>query len=1091
MGATDIQCDGIHGEKGDRGKRIELANTYFFKGRKSLTKGNKDEALRMFRASVAIHEEVYGTYHKRTARSYFFLAQTLFKHTNDFDRALTAYRRSLRVGLVELSLDGDYNYVEGAKRAIRELLFDKKAFDIKAVENFFSSIVESIRLEKEGLDYTDKNDYECAIEAFEKCLAIEEKAEGTFPLDLGHLHVRIAEVNTKQGEHGMAINDYRSALSIYESSLGREHVDSIFCLRGIESSLHEKNLSDSVIHEYIESISRSLHHCKKGDAFIESNMFREAVDEYEAARLIEEKSFGKYPLTASDIRKKLGLTFRSLKEYDRAILELRTALSINIFECGEDHQSIIVTLQDIRSVMEEKGYDFSSINKYMNTVAFSVKHERYGEHLLLEKKDFSGAIEEFQKSLGLEVSALGRYHLTQGGLFKAIGDAFLQNAIFDFAVVNYRNALVVYEPILGIEHDYAVSVLTLIGNAARGTGLNTDEVDQYRKIVSESIIVEKTAENLVKCGAESDAIAAYRRVARREGSLIGKYHLSTAHLHGKIAEVLKNMGRYDSAIVSYRYILAINLKSLGMDHMNTENAVEDLVDISILKGLENEDAVNYGQKAKISIEHEDNGDEAMRKENFQSAITHYKKALEIEEHFLGDDHLVIEGLLQKIVECHNLSGKTGQAFHFYRKMIRIYMMYASPDYETNSMLRSLEATVQDLGLSEAQKVEYVDIVKESVKCEINGDFAEESNDYVKAIDQYSRCLLMEQSLLGMLHPSIWPIHKKIGSTFVKKGDIDLAIISHSKALAILESYLGMKEKETAETYNELLNATLKKINCISDARQVGSKQSEKITTFSEQSFEKNVIKENKYNDSAPKEDKKGANIYSVFGLLRNDVSGEENNREGEKMEILKGLAQRWHELDESKTIININVRGHIEGKKSISDTSPVLFPSQRENKQGQKYILQQRNKPDDPDMVFPFTKSRGAKNGSTEKPLVDFEGKSSLITPSIENKINDMDTKNRGIGNLIERFSTIQKMNPIKSDEVPQRKSIPTKEEERADELNSLQNSGAKDVKDVKDDNLPEIQEFNGNRNSKHDMENDNHSDSSSTSFSIASYESL
>jgi len=936
MGLTVTQCDGIHDEKRDRGKRIELANAYFFRGRKSLTKGNKDEALRMFRASVAIQEEVYGTYHKRTARSYFFLAQTLFKHTNEVDRALTAYRRSLRVGL---SLGGDHKYVEGAKRAIREILLAKKPFDVKSVENFFSSIIESVRLEKEGLDYIEKNDYECALEAFENCLAVEEKAEGTFPLDLGHLHIRIAEVNRKEGQYGMAINAYRSALFIYESALGREHADSICCLKGIESSLYKMNVSDSVIQEYIQSILRSLHHCQKGNAFMESNMFREAINEYEAACLIEEKSLGKYPLTASGIRKKLGLAFRSLKEYDRAILELRTTISINIFECGEDHQSIVLILQDIRAVMAEKGYDFSSVNKYMNTVAFSVKHERYGEHLLLEKRDFPGAIEEFQKSLALEVSALGKYHLTQGGLFKAIGDAFLQDKIFDFAVVNYRNALIVYQPILGIDHDYTVSVSTSIGDAARGTGLNTDEVDEYRKIVSESIIIEKTAEIFIKDGAESDAIAVYRRAARNEGSLLGDYHLSTADLHGKIAKVLKSMERYDSAIVSYRHILAINLKSLGIDHMNTLKAHEELVDASILKGLENEDAASYGQNAKISLEHEDGGDEAMIIQDFQSAIMDYKKALEIEEHFLGDDHLVTEGVLRKILECHKLSGNTGQAFHFYRKMIRIYMIYETPDYDTNYMIRSLETTVQDLGLSEAQKVEYIDIVKQSVKCEINGDSAEESKDYVKAIDQYSRCLLMEESLLGMLHPSSWPVYKKIGSTFGKKGDLDLAIISHSKALAILESYLGMKENETIEAYNDLLNATQKKIS----------------------SFEKFKVKETQHNDGSTKEDQNGANdVYSVFALLRNDVSNKENNGEGDKMEILKGLAQRWHELDESGTIIDINLRGHIKGNKSTSGTGPLLPPSQGENlkpskeinvshKQSRKDISQQQHKPDDPD----------------------------------------------------------------------------------------------------------------------------------------------
>lgn len=967
MEASGNQYDDLHVETSDRNKRIELANVYFFKGRKSLEKGNKDEALRNFRASVAIHEEVYGTYHIRTARSYFFLAQTLFKHTDEFDRALTAYRRALRVGL---SLDVNFKYVGCAKRAIKDILSNKKAFDVKAVETYFSSIGDSIKLEKDGLRYTDESEYENALEAFEKCLVLEENSEGTFPLDLGHIHYLIAEARRKEGQHAIAVSNYRSALSIYEAALGRGHADSKLCIQGIETSLYEMNLSDSEIEEYIPLVSKSLRHCRKGDEFIESNMFNEAVNEYEAARLIEEKSLGKYPLTASTIRKKIGLAFQSLKEYDRAILELRLALSINIFECGEDHPSIVAILQDIRSIMLEKGYDFSSVNKYMNTVVFSLKHERYGEHLLLEKLDFSGAIEEFQKSLGLEVSALGKFHLTQGGLFNAIGDAFLRNMNFDFAIVNYRNALAVYQSSLGIEHDYTSSVLQSIGIAASSTGLDKDRVIQYKNIVSESIKIEHAAEKHIEDGAVGEAISSYREAICNEGSLLGHYHLSLADLHGKIAKILKKIGRYDGAIVSYHCILAINLKSLGIDHMNSRNAYEDLVGVLILKGLKDEHALSYGKNAKLSIEHEDNGDEAMSNQEFQSAISEYKKSLEIEENFLGRDHLVTEGLLRKIVKCYKLSGKTHQAFHFYRKMIRIYMKYASPDYDAPYMLRSLEKTVQDLGLSEAQTTDYIDIVKESVECEIEGDSAKVAKNYKKAIDQYSRCLLIEQSLLGMLHPSMWPVYKKIGSSFGNNGDIDSAIISHSKALAILESYLGIKEKETIETYSELLTTTLKRTDCSSDTPQLDS-QENPIATIPERTLGK------RYDNKTLLETTNGANdIYNAFASLRKDGVEEKSNREIDKMAILKGIAKRWNEMDEIRTIIDIHPRGNSVQNKSNSTSGPSLLQNERDiygsikaiktsDINSQKKTLEEEDKTNNPNLVDAITKPHSSTNGAT------------------------------------------------------------------------------------------------------------------------------
>ncbi len=977
------------GATGGEDKRIELANTYFFKARKSLAKGSKDEALRMFRASIAIQEEVYGTYHKRTARSYFFLAQTLFRHTNEYDRALTAYRRAYRTGF---SLGADEKYLRGTKRGIRELLSEKKSFDNNAVESFFSSVLESIRLEKEGLEYADKKNYDSAIESFEKCFAIEEKAEATFPLDLGHLHIRIAEVYRRKGENGMAISAYRSALKIYESTLGHDCADSIFCLRGIELCLFEMNVSDSAIEEYRQSIFTSLRHCEKGDALFDSQKFREAVNEYETARLIEEKSLGKYPLTAAYIRRKLGLAFQALEEYDRAILELRTALSINIFECGDDHKSVVETLRDIRSVMGAKGYDFSSVNKYMNTVVFSIQHERFGEHLLVEKKDFSEAIEEFQKSLGLEVAALGKFHLTQGGIFKGIGDAFLQKEVYDFAVVNYRNALLVYQHILGIDHDYTKAILTSIGDVIRELGRTENQINECKKAMSDSIAVEKRAEILIKDGSEIQAIAECRNAARKEGSLLGEYHLCTADLHGKIAKFLKNMGRYDSSMSSYRHILAINLRSLGTDHMNTEHALEDLVDAAILKGLKREEAARYGNDAKLSIEYEDTGDEKMLSKNYQSALNDYRKALEKEEYFLGDDHLVAEGIIRKILECQKQSGKSDQAFHFYRKMIRIYMKYSSPDYDTEYMLRNLETTVNDLGLEEDQKDEYINIVKESAKFEMSGDSAEESKDYAKAIDSYSRCLLMEQSLLGLLHPSTWSVHKKIGSSFEKKGDIDSAIISHSKALAILESYLGLKEKETVEACNDLLNATLHKINSISGAKNDG------IIALSA-SLGKPEVKRKQ------KKPRSGANdIYSVFALLRKSASGEEYNRDGNKMEILKGLTQRWNDLDKSGTLIGINdLVGTVSKKISVStkgqlDDIPLNFQG-TDLSEGEDGLSK--------------TSKELQQGGHGKSP----EGKNSKLKKTnipISN-IDSGGTKKKGFGNLMSCFSNCKSGGEVES----------------------------------------------------------------------------
>jgi tetratricopeptide (TPR) repeat protein len=162
---------------------------------------------------------------------------------------------------------------------------------------------------------------------------------------------------------------------------------------------------------------------------------------------------------------------------------------------------------------------------------------------------YSGAIEEFQKSMALESSALGKYHLTQAALFKSIGKTFAAQGKFDRSIKNFRTALLIYHLGLGKEHVDTLSTVKEIGYAAEDRGMSTDEVDNYRDAVSKSVAIEISGNRFLEKGEHEKAVGAFRRAIALEESSLGQFHLCTADLYSKIADALKILKRYDRALV--------------------------------------------------------------------------------------------------------------------------------------------------------------------------------------------------------------------------------------------------------------------------------------------------------------------------------------------------------------------------------------------------------------------------------------------------------------------------------------------------------------------------------------------------------------
>jgi tetratricopeptide (TPR) repeat protein len=785
----------------DQGKQIELATAYYAKGRKLWTKGgeSKDEALVMFRKALAVQESVLGTYHKHTARTYYWIGFAL-KSKRDYDKAIVAYRRTLKI---RISLFGEDDLsTEDAHRAVADVL-KEKGFDEKAIEDYSKAVADSVRFEEKANGFFEKGAHEQAVTEYQKCLEIEEAALGKYPLDVAAIYSRIADVFKFQGEHDMAIVTYRDSLTIYEAKLGTEHPDTIKTLKGIELAVHLKGLEDEVAQKYRDSVLQSIKLVKDGNDLATKREFDQALGKYEEALNIEESLLGKYPLSTAEIYKKCAFALREKGKHDRAILALRTALSIFVYEFGGDHANVIATLKEIGHTIMQKGLEHSVINKYLNTLVYSVKYERYGDHIFKEG-DYTGAIEEFQKSLALEVSALGKFHLTQAALYRKIAGALRCQERLDLAIVNHRHALGIFQSQLGKDHPDTAGVLNEAADTVRAMGLSDKEVAKYRESVSRSVQLERKGNSLFSGGDQENAIIQYLKAISFEEEFLGRFHLCTADLYYKIASTLKEKRKYDRALVKYRDVFAMYQLSLGRDHPNTQRAYEELGLLARLKGLGEEEALKYSTLASNSIQYEKTGDDLVAKECYDQGVVEYRRALEIEESGLGKFHLTTASIYSKIADAYRLQGQYNRSILEYRRALNIFeSKLGSGHPDAAKSLENVCLAVEGLGLKAEHGRRYQKAVTRSIQHERRGDQFQKDRNHGKAVNEYRQAIALEEEILGKLHPATTELLMKIATICKDQEDYDSALLVCSKVLAINEAAFGKDNAETIKSFNDV------------------------------------------------------------------------------------------------------------------------------------------------------------------------------------------------------------------------------------------------------------------------------------------------
>lgn len=211
---------------------LMIAEVQFSRGFDLLYKvHDNDAALSEFRKCLHIRESILGKDHRDTGKTYCFVGHAL-REKRDYDEAIGQYRSALRI-LVAL-LGKDHNHTKDVISCIDDVLKAKGLADNDSA-TYLTTLLSSLEHKRSGDKYVEEGNHDMAIAEYKKALVVEQIPHGKHHPDTGDIYGSIGHSLARQGELKKSVVEYGNALAIYAVTLGGDHPDTKEALKNIQN----------------------------------------------------------------------------------------------------------------------------------------------------------------------------------------------------------------------------------------------------------------------------------------------------------------------------------------------------------------------------------------------------------------------------------------------------------------------------------------------------------------------------------------------------------------------------------------------------------------------------------------------------------------------------------------------------------------------------------------------------------------------------------------------------------------------------------------------------------------------------------------
>ncbi|XP_066030787.1 uncharacterized protein [Pocillopora verrucosa] len=269
---------------------------------------------------------------------------------------------------------------------------------------------------------------------------------------------------------------------------------------------------------------------------------------------------------------------------------------------------------------------------------------------------------------------------------------------------------------------------------------------------------------------------------------LGPDHVDVARCYNNLGTLHSNLGDTDKARDCYKRALEIQMKQLGPEHVDVAGSYNNLG--TLHKALGDTD----------------------------EAKDCYKRALEIQMKQLGPEHVDVAISYNNLGTLHKSLGDTDEAKDCHERALKIRLKKLGPDHvHVASSYNNLGALHSDLGDTDEAKDCYERALEIRMKqlgpehVDVAGSYNNLGNlhsdlgDTDEAKDCYERALEIRMKQLGPEHVDVATSYNNLGILHSDLGDTDEAKDCHERALKIRLKKLGPDHVHVASSYNNLGN----------------------------------------------------------------------------------------------------------------------------------------------------------------------------------------------------------------------------------------------------------------------------------------------
>jgi len=431
---------------------------------------------------------------------------------------------------------------------------------------------ESIRLNREGLQLSNRGQFREALEKFQQALAIvremdERQGEGAILSNLGTVYIDL-------GQYTEAIEYFQQALAIDKevgdgvgegrtlSSLGEVYRNLGQYTKAIE--YHQQALA--IVHEAGDLTGEGTTLNNLGNVYINLGQYREAIEYYQQALAIH-REVGNRAMEGATLNN-LGNVYNSLGQYKEAIEYCQQALAINK-EVG-NRAGEGTTLNNLGNVYNSLGQYKEAIEYYQQALAINKEvGNRAGEGTTLSNLSevyhnlgqYIKAIEYFQQALAI-VQEVGD-RAGEGRTLNHLSNVYNSLGQYKEAIEYYQQALAIRREI----GDRAGEGATLnnLGMVYLNLGQYPKALRHFQKALT--IIQDvgiragegKTLNNLglvySNLGQYKEAMEYYQQALAIVQEVSD--HAGEGTTLNNLGLVYNNLGQYPKAVEYYQQALAI------------------------------------------------------------------------------------------------------------------------------------------------------------------------------------------------------------------------------------------------------------------------------------------------------------------------------------------------------------------------------------------------------------------------------------------------------------------------------------------------------------------------------------------------------